>query len=220
MDEIFNLLNKFNIIDFYNKYIPIIIDEFIEKTTEDEIFKKILGMRLDSIRTGFLEARNNYKLFERWIGVVKQACSSEKYMTMCRINIEKLITKNCKRRNELFCLIKNYYIMLLFFGYSKKFIYKSIIKFFNNKYFDIYCSNQIYKFFDIFDRKPKDFEFITSINSSSIKYAFNVLNIIGSDINIEEVSEEEIQALCSNPCAKKFFFKYNNRNYNTKTIRR
>ena len=72
--EIYYLLKKYNIIDaYYRNYISPIIEEFLDSTEEDYILKRILGGRLDRIRTGFNEAINNSTVLERWIGVFAQA---------------------------------------------------------------------------------------------------------------------------------------------------
>lgn len=52
MEEVYVLLKEHNIVDkYYIQYIPPIIDEFLSQTEDDSILKKILGLRLESIRT-------------------------------------------------------------------------------------------------------------------------------------------------------------------------
>lgn len=207
MDEMFRWLEEFNmVVDYYSSYMPPIIDEFIQKTVDDDIFKKILGGRLDSIRTGFKEAKEDYRFFEKWIGIVEQACSPYKYVEIHKKEIEILVTKNSKKRTELLFLIKNYYISLLFFGYSREFLYKSTKNFFDNKDNEICSSEQISLFLELFDLKSKDFEFLALINASSVEY---VSDIHKKDFyDFDELKKEEIENLKDKIDTKGFFNEY------------
>ena len=56
LTEIYSLLKKYDIVkEYYERYIPPIIDEFFHSMTEDYVLKSMLGERLDSILTVFEE---------------------------------------------------------------------------------------------------------------------------------------------------------------------
>ena len=67
--EIYHLLKKYNIINtYYKSYISPIIEEFLDTTEDDYILKKILGARLERIRTGFSESIDNSAVFYLFSG--------------------------------------------------------------------------------------------------------------------------------------------------------
>ena len=62
INDIYHILKNHRIIDeYYVQYIPIIIDEFLTALEDDYILKHILNQRLDSIKTGLIESKTNYK---------------------------------------------------------------------------------------------------------------------------------------------------------------
>ena len=104
MGQVFYWLKEFDMVsEYYNKYIVPIIEEFKEKTVCDDIFKDIVGMRLESIRTGFGEAIKDYRIFDKWINVVKQACSLNEYVKIHRDRICNLVKENSREK-------RNYYL--------------------------------------------------------------------------------------------------------------
>lgn len=123
MLETYTLLEAHNsLTEYYRKYIPPIIDEFIRKTTDDYLLKKILGKRLDSIISGFSASKNDYKIFKRWIDIFLQSCSLQKYRLLYQSEIVRLITET-KDKNKLLYCIQNYYITLIWLGYSREYLY-------------------------------------------------------------------------------------------------
>ena len=92
MDNVYALLKTYGLIDeYYGKYIPPIIDEFICQTENDYIFKKCVGERLDSIRTGFTEAKNSSTHLQSWIDVVIHLCSPAQYINEYTNEISHLL---------------------------------------------------------------------------------------------------------------------------------
>lgn len=100
IEEVFDLINAHNMLDeYYAKYIPPIIEEFIDQTEKDYIFKRIVGNRLLSIRTGFEEAKTTHAHLSGWISIFKQACSMRKYREMYEKEIVRLITTTTENKN-------------------------------------------------------------------------------------------------------------------------
>ena len=135
MDEVYSLLDQYGIVkEYYANYIPPIIEEFIVCTEDDSILKRMLGERLNSIRTGFQEASQNPILLNRWIGIFRQTCSPKKYCDTYKNEIEQLVLTNSPDKNNLIYCTKNYYISLLHAGYSREYLdittYKSFLLFF------------------------------------------------------------------------------------------
>ena len=90
---VYDLLNNYNIVkEYYCKYIPHIIDEIVYSIEDDYILKKELGERLDSIRTGLIEAKENHSVLQRWIGIIFQCCTFQKYSNLLKKEISYLIT--------------------------------------------------------------------------------------------------------------------------------
>ena len=102
MDEVYSLLDQYGIVkEYYANYIPPIIEEFIVCTEDDSILKRMLGERLNSIRTGFQEASQNPILLNRWIGIFRQTCSPKKYRDTYKNEIEQLVLTNSPDKNNL-----------------------------------------------------------------------------------------------------------------------
>ena len=100
MQEVYSLLNKYGIVaEYFDKYIPPIIEEYLYQVENDYIYKKIMGDRLDSIKTGFKEAKSNPKLLERWIEYSSQICSIKKYYLAYKDEIISIvINSNDKKK--------------------------------------------------------------------------------------------------------------------------
>ena len=63
LNTIYNQLNRLHQLDqYYQKYIPIIIDELIDCIHHDNVFKRILGYRLGTITDGLMHAKKEPKV--------------------------------------------------------------------------------------------------------------------------------------------------------------
>ncbi len=217
MTEIYSLLQQYNsITEYYQKYISPIIEEFLASTEDDHILKKILGERLNSIRTGFKEVSKNSMFFDRWVGAFKQACSPEKYLKMYKDEIERLVTLNSRNKALLLYDIKNYYISLLHKGYSREHLYISAKKSFNNRTIKINSSAQISDFLNQFDGKRKTFEFLVLMDTKTLDYINGISDSIQINMKIEPVSTKERSELCVYSCVRELFKEYDRRLHQAK----
>lgn len=208
MGQVFYWLKEFDMVsEYYNKYLIPIIEEFKEKTVCDDIFKDIVGMRLESIRTGFGEAIKDYRVFDKWINVVKQACSLNEYVKIHRDRICNLVKENSREKTKLLSLIKNYCIALQLLGYSREFMYKSVESFFNDKSKKIYLSEQISWFLNTFQTEEKKFEFLLLVNVSTIEYISNISEE-KAFFQFEVLEKEEVEKLRLDPETTEFFNEY------------
>ena len=125
--ETYTILEEHNsIVEYYSKYVPPIIDELLEKIADDYLLKRKLGKRLDSIITGFIEAKNDYKYLERWINIFKQSCNPTQYRRLYEEEIIHLII-NTKDKSKLLYCTQNYYITLLLWDIPAN-IYIQVLK--------------------------------------------------------------------------------------------
>lgn len=137
------------------------------------------------------------------------------YMKNYKNQIESLVKNNSKDKTILLYCIKNYYIILLFFGYSREFIYKKANAFFN-KNIQINSVEQISSFLDIFDKKEKIFEFLVLMNTATIEYLNSIHKDIKLNIEIEKIQQEERDILCKEQCVKELFNEYDLKHNHTK----
>ena len=103
IDEIYYLLKNHNLISsYYDKYIPVIIDEFLSSLENDHILKKVISLRLETLKTGFTEAKSNSALLERWMGLFSQCCTPYKYLDLYKEEIIKLITSTNNKKDLIY----------------------------------------------------------------------------------------------------------------------
>ena len=205
----YTLLKHFDIIDsYYLKYVPPIIDEFLSLTEDDYILKRILGRKLDSIRTGFTEASKQAVLLEKWIGLFKQACTPKQYRDAYRNEISYLV-QNTIDKNKLLLCVKNYFICLIHLGYHREYLYISAKKFFDNKNVCISKKSQIDDFLNLYICTPKEFEFLVLMNTDVIDYLDTISNNVSISKNIKKVDiENERAILCKDFAVNELFKSY------------
>ena len=193
MEEIYGIIEKFNLYDeFYQNYIPPIIDEFIESTESDYLLKHILGDRLQSIRTGFMESKSKSILLRRWIDSFKQACHFRRYIEDYRNEIKYLVTKTTDKTKLMYC-VKVFYTSLVSLGYAREYLYTTTRRFFDNNSNPITNRDQIEKFIDIFDCTYKHYEFLVLMNTDVIDYIDNLSDNIRINHKIEKVDIQDIR---------------------------
>lgn len=192
IEEVYDIIDKFNLFDdFYQNYIPPIIDEFIESTENDYVLKRILGDRLQSIRTGFLESKSQSVLLRRWIDSFKQACHFSRYVEDYRKEIKHLVTETTDKTKLIYCA-KVFYASLVSIGYAREYLYTTTRRFFDNDSNPITSNSQVEKFIDIFDCDDKRFEFLVLMNTDVIDYIDNLSDNIRINHKIEKVDIQEI----------------------------
>lgn len=185
--EIYHLLKKYNIVNtYYKSYISPIIEEFLDTTEDDYILKKILGARLDRIRTGFSESIDNSAVLERWIGVFTQACTPQKYLQQYAEEIKYLILKTNDKGKLLYC-IKNYYVSLRKYGYAREYLYICSKRYFNNSQRRIESLSQICDYIDAFNCEPRKHTFLILMNTEVIDYLEGISDRIHINMKIQKV---------------------------------
>ncbi len=192
ISETYYYLKKYNCIEsYYINYIPPIIDELFQKIEEDYLLKKILNNRLESIITGFREAKENHVLLERWINVFVQACSGEEYRSLYQKEIIDLVVQTSDKDKLMYCA-RNYYIALIDAGYSREYIYTASKKFFNNKALKITSKDQVAEFLGKFDCEEKKHEFLVLMDMDNIDYLDSISSkiVFSHDLRKIDLTEE------------------------------
>lgn len=187
MEEVFDLLNQYNMIDeYYNKYIPPIIEEFLEQSEDDYILKKILGQRLFSIRTGFTEATRDHIHIKGWINTFKQACMPSKYRNAYKKEIIHLVNETKEKEKLLYSTV-SYFSLLVRMGYSREYLYVMTKKFFANADKVINNPSQIKDYFDMFTCHYEEFHFLILMDVDSIEYMDSISDNLTLSKQIERV---------------------------------
>ena len=212
IEEVFDLINAHNMLDeYYAKYIPPIIEEFIDQTEKDYIFKRIVGNRLLSIRTGFEEAKTTHAHLSGWISVFKQACSMRKYHEMYEKEIVRLITTTTEKQKLITCTT-NYFITLTHIGYSREYLYTTAKRFFNNDVKAINSSNQIKAFLQLFACKREEYEFLILMDIDSIEYMDSISDNLVFSSQIERIDlKKERSEIEKDFAGKKLLQEYDRR---------
>ena len=207
--ETYTLLKQHNsICEYYAKYIPPIIDELLHKIEDDYLLKKMFGKRLDSIVTGFNEAKNDYKHLERWVDVFNQSCSRTKYRLLYQNEIVRLITDTKDKSKLLYCT-QNYYIILINAGYSREHLYTSAKKFFNNYLLKINSKDQIKDFLKQFTCIPQKYNFLILMDMENIEYLDNISDNINVSQDIKKIDiTKERKELCDDYAVSELFREY------------
>ena len=217
IEEIYDLLEDYNLIEeHYDNYIIPIIEEFLFQTEKDFLVKQKLGKRLQSIRTGFEEAKTRHVLLRRWIDVFKQTVSFRQYRESYRSEIERLVVET-KNKDLLQECLKNYYICLVHIGYAREYLYTSSKKFFDNESNSITNLSQVRDFLSQFNCKKKKMEFLLLMDTDSIDYLDSLTDSISVGRNIEKISiEEQREELCKDYVIKDLFREYDRLKSNEK----
>ena len=195
MAEVYNLIERYSVVDeYYKRYLPLIIDEFISHTENDYILKRMLGIRLQSIRTGLREAKEQPSHLGTWVHYVMQTCSPKEYLDLYKEEIIRLVTSTVDKRKLMYCVC-NYFIMLRWLGYSREYLYISAKKFFSNQNRIINNCNQIQEYLDTFSTKRKRFDFLMLLDIDSIEYMDSISDslIVGKQIEKVDVTKELAQ---------------------------
>lgn len=214
MEEIYNLLIDYDLIEtYYLKYIPPIIEEFLSQLEDDYILKRILGQRLFSIRTGFIEAQHMHVHLSKWLDLFHQACVPFRYRIAYKNEIIRLITET-KDKNKLQYCMTNYFVSLVRAGYSREYLYSTTKRFFSNKSNIINNSDQIQEYLDLFTCRKSKHDFLILMNTDAIEYIDGIVGdvILKDKIQIIEASKER-KELCKDSVVEELFKEYDRRVY-------
>lgn len=210
LDSVHSLLKTYGLVEeYYSKYIPPIIDEFICQTEEDYIFKQLIGERLDSIRTGLNEAKKSPVHLQAWIDVVKHICTPGQYIDAYENEITRLI-KHTKDKNKMLYCIANYFVSLRHVGYSREHLYFQTKNYFGNR--TINSSEQIKSFFSLFPCTTMEYEFLILMDIDSIEYMDSISDQLALSKQIKRVDvSKERETLSKNRVVKKMLDEYDSR---------
>lgn len=207
--EVDYILRKYDMVDdYYGKYVPVIIDEFLNSVEQDYLLKKILGYRLETILTGFKDAKKNPILLQRWVESVMQACTYSQHNKQYRDEIVRLV-KYTKDKTKLIYCVKNYFSGLIGFGYSREYLYLSTKRFFDNKSNRIFTSEQLSAFLGQFSCKKRSFDFLILMDIETVEYLDGISNNLTLSKNISKVDiPKDRKELCKDPAANEMFRDY------------
>lgn len=210
LNNTYELLIQNNMLDsYYSNYIIPIINELLYLIENDFIIKKMMGMRLESIKTGFLEATKDPKLLERWMNVFKQTCSARRYRELYKEEIVSLVKDNSKNKEKLLECTTRFFVSLARFGYSREYLYSTTKRFFSNTGNQIKSSNQISDFLSVFDFKEKEYEFLILLNLEAINYINEIGNGKFLNNQMQEIDlKKERENLLSDDTTKPIMMKY------------
>ena len=191
IEDVFFLLKAHGGIDgFYMRYIPPIIEEFIQQAEKDYLFKEMLGSRFPSILTGFKEAEKDSNHLQNWLELVRTMVSLKDYLNAYKNEIIKLVTTTNNKCKLLYC-ISNYYIILRWIGYSREYLYITTKQYFANQKIIINDTKTISNFLDKFDGKPKQYNFLILLDVDSIEYIDSISEDNDKSMNIEKIDIEK-----------------------------
>lgn len=218
MKRIYERLEEYQLLDsYYENYISVIIEEFLENLKDDKLLKGILGMRLESICSGFESAKKNPVLLERWINLVHQNCDMQKYINLYKKEIVSLVENTNQKRKLIECT-KRLFSSLIFMGYSREYIYLMTKKYFNNYSIEISNKEQIRDYLKMFSCKKKQWEFLILIDLNSIEYLDSISDNLTISRNINKVNiDEEREKLIDDANVESLFKQYDTLFHNKST---
>jgi len=209
VEDVFFLLKEHGAIgEFYLKYIPPIIEEFLQQAEKDYLFKALLGARFSSILTGFKEAEKESSHLQDWLELVRTLFTTKEYLNVFREEIIKLVTTT-KKKCKLLCCISNFYSTLRWIGYSREYLYRTTKQYFANQKITANDTKTIANFLNIFDGKPKQYDFLILLDVDSIEYIDSISEDNDKSMNIEKIDiEKERDELEKDPIAAKMLHEY------------
>jgi len=196
IQSIYELMKATGTLELYfEKYTTPMIEEFMDFAKNDKILKELLG-NANEIINKFSSVKKDYVLLVNLINIVQRRCKIENYIEKCKFEIENIICNNIKEdKDNLIIYIKNLYISLVNFGYSKEYIFREIENFF--KIETIEDASQIKDFLKIFSCNKKNYEFVVFIGTSVLEYmpqefgkTFGEKNLVKIDRSLEPETPE------------------------------
>lgn len=159
MAQMNELLNRYGMVEkYFTKYIPVIVDEFLNQLQNDDILKKMLGHRYELMKIGFESSKNDSKQLDIWVQSFQQAVSIFEYIDCLKKIIADIIETKRNDKQKLYYVTSNLYVSLLTIGYSKQYIRNELLRFFGTQ--DIGDLNEIENFLKIFSGEKRKFQFL------------------------------------------------------------
>ena len=210
IEFIYNMLMEYDLVsEYYLKYIPVIIDELIFNIEDDHLLKREFGKRLDTIKTGFREAKNNHVLLRRWLSIFHQACSDERYIQLYKDEIGRLILSTINK-SELVKCARRLFVCLVNDGLSREFLYTLTRKFF--LYGEIISSNgQIMDYLKVLSEDSKEVRFLILMDTNTIEYVGKISNSIRFENLIKIDVDKERDAITSDPLGSALLLEFDRR---------
>lgn len=202
--------------EYYQKYICPVIDELIASIHEDDLLKRKLADRLETILNGLEEAKKNSKLVIRWLDLIFQICTPTQYHVMYREEILRLV-KESKNKNDLLWCEQIYFVCLKnIFGYSMEYLYKTTRRFFDKE--RISSLSDIERFLDSFTGKEKKIDLFLVADCYLRDLYEPALSLFESNYGLEgmkEVKEKEIAEMArQDTTVDAFYHEYRKQRYN------
>lgn len=212
IESIYELLRKLNLVKgYYEKYIPVIIDEMINSIENDSLLKKELGLRLDNIRTGFIEAKKNHVLLQRWLSLLQQSCSNSRYIEIHKNEIVRLVT-DTKNKKDLSKCVKNYFVSLIYSGFSREYLYNTTRDFFVNERRTINKAELVGDYLGIFERTRTQLRFLILMDLETIEYLGERSDRLQLNRNIVKIDvEKESESISQDKHGKELLEDYEKR---------
>lgn len=217
LNTIYNQLNRLHQLDqYYQKYIPIIIDELIDCIHHDTVFKRILGYRLGTITDGLMHAKKEPKVLLPWLIQIEQLCPALDYIRECQIDISKMIKTSSKKKSDLELVTKNYWRSCIWFGYDRRYLYHLLWSFFNNKNIKISTPTQIDDFFRQLSYKNNKQILYVVLDSFLVEYYSSIDKNLDfrESLHFTELLEKEVsQKSIESDALRLFLKKYRDNRY-------
>lgn len=214
--NIYQFLQEGNQLErYYSKYIPCILDELIDSIHEDFLIKKVLGPRLDSIMTGLEVAKTTPSVLSKWIHLIMQYCPHQRHADLCKEKIIEYVLSNSSKTKLLWCT-KNYYIDLIYMGYSTEHLHQSVLRFFDNRSVSITAPEDILTFLQLFDYKSHRYTFSILADTYKLDNLFRSSPAFSKELKIHEVpppSKPDLEQ--SDTCYKVFWTSYDSQKAKT-----
>ena len=218
MKEIFDLLVEHEGIEkYYSKYIPPIIDEFLDNLADDPILKRIVGKRLSTIKTGFEEAKQRHEVLQRWLDAMQQICTPGQYYRAYREEIIRLVTKT-KDKLLLMQYVARFYVCLINAGYSREYLYISAKKYFDNRRIKISAPEVITAFLNQYNFNKEKYYFLILMDFDLIEYLGSIIKNDRLDLHIRRVNTKtELRDLEKDKACRELIAEYHQRLKDAKT---
>jgi hypothetical protein len=220
--KLYKKLEELNIVkDYYDKYIIDILDEIIFSIHYDDIIKQILGNKLETVISGIESAKKNHSLAERWLNLIIDNCPISIYIQENQKVIKNCVLKN-SNKTDLQNAMNRYYSSLIHFGYTEEYIYRKVKEFFqynnNGKYKSIDNTDILDDFFNVFDMKENEYEFIFLIDNKIFEYLDSIgVSSFRNDINY--CDEKDIAKLCKYKYGLELVTKYNEKRKSNNSLK-
>lgn len=188
------LLDSANSVDkYYNKYISTIISELIELLTKDQIAKKLLDGRYDTIVGNLEKSVRNQKKFKSTIRNLNNYLGERKYYDAVVETLSCKI-KEEKNQQEIIRLAELWICEICNLGYSKQHVYNITNSFFSSR--EITSPSVIDDFFKQFNFKKIKWQLLTFADKKLVAYINGLQKTLKNNrVNVEEFGTDPLKNL-------------------------